>query len=81
MKNPEPEIIKATVATKYSELRTLLLELIKLLNILEPGGTLAEDIFVPTEEGFIRIAFAPTPTSVRIRTAKQTLTARLFDHE
>jgi len=81
MKSPEPEIVKAKVAAKYSELCTSLFELVALLSMLEPGGTLAEDIFVATKEGPIRIAFVATPTSVRVRTTKQTLTVRIFDHE
>ncbi|HEU4966026.1 MAG TPA: hypothetical protein VFT53_00910 [Candidatus Saccharimonadales bacterium] len=80
MDTPTPEAVKINIAVKYRELRTVLLELVKLLNILEPGGTLAEDINLTTYEGRVRIAFVATPLSVKISTSEQTLVLRIIDH-
>ncbi|HEU4966635.1 MAG TPA: hypothetical protein VFT53_04085 [Candidatus Saccharimonadales bacterium] len=81
MERTAPETVKAKVATTYKELHKSLLELVSLLNILEPGGTLAEDVFITTrEDGQIRIAYVATPVSVRIRTPEQTFILKVIEH-
>lgn len=52
---------------RYNKLYKSLIELVTALQILEPGGTLVDDVVISTrEEGKVRLAYISTPVQLTI---------------
>ena len=75
----DPDTAKARIAERYTKLHTSLLELVDALNIVEPGGTLAEDVHFTTRDGSIKIAYSATPINVRIYTPECVFILRVIE--
>lgn len=76
-----PEVAEQRVTDKYKKLYKSLLELVDALNVMEPGGTLVDDVTITTkEDGRIRVAYVATPISVRINTPERTFILRVIEN-
>lgn len=74
------EAARIRVAASYHKLQKTLLELVAALNVLEPGGTLVDDVIVATENGDrIRFAFVAKPLQVKIKTAEETVVLKVVE--
>jgi len=75
------ETAEIRVTTKYHQLHKSLIEFVDALNVLEPGGTLLEDVtFTTKEDGRVRIAYVATPVQVTINTSERKLILRVIEH-
>jgi hypothetical protein len=69
------------VTNKYHKLYQSLLELVTALNVLEPGGTLLDDVtFTTKEDGRVQVAYAATPIQVTINTPERKLIVRVIEN-
>lgn len=57
---------EARVVKKYNKLYDNLLDLVKALQVIEPGGTLVDDVVFSQQEGKVRLAYVATPIQVTI---------------
>lgn len=74
------EATQAQVATKYHKLHKSLIELVSALNVLEPGGTLLDEVaFTTKEDGRVRIAYVTTPMQVAITTPERKLILKVIE--
>lgn len=75
------EAAQAQVTAKYRKLHKSLIELVSALNLLEPGGTLLDDVTVTTkEDGRVRIAYVTTPMQVAITTPERKFILKVIEH-
>jgi hypothetical protein len=76
-----PEVAEARVTAKYKKLHKSLLELVDALNVMEPGGTLVDDVTITTKgDGKIRVAYVATPLQVRINTPERTFILKVIEN-
>lgn len=69
MQEVSKEFAESQVVTKYNKLYIALVDLVSALNVLEPGGTLLDDVtFQTREDGKIRVSYVATPIMVTIMT-------------
>lgn len=75
------ETAEARVVHKYHKLYKPLIELVDSLQILEPGGTLVDDVtFIDKpEDRKIRIAYAARPVMLTIRDKDRTFILRVME--
>lgn len=75
------EAARARVTTTYHKLHKTLLELVAALNVIEPGGTLLEDIVITdAKAGRIRIAYVATPIQITINTPERKLILKVIEN-
>ena len=68
------------VTRKYHQLYQSLIELITALNVLEPGGTLVDDVtFETNEDGKVRVSYTGTPIQLTIKTPERTFLLRVLE--
>jgi hypothetical protein len=80
MKQVSQEIAEHQVVRKYNKLYDSLLDLVTALNVLEPGGTLLDDIkFETKEDGTVRVSFVTTPIQLTVATKERTFILRVIE--
>lgn len=74
------EDIKKDIAKRFNALYTPLVQLIEALDVVEPGGTLAEDIRVLGEDGnTVRLEFVARPTVLTINDGARKMVLRVVE--
>ncbi|HEU4965913.1 MAG TPA: JAB domain-containing protein [Candidatus Saccharimonadales bacterium] len=74
------EDIKKDIAKRFNELYTPLVHLIEALDVIEPGGTLAEDIRVREEDdNTVRLEFVARPTILTINDGVRKMVLRVVE--
>lgn len=74
------EDIKKDIAKRFNELYAPLVQLIEALDVVEPGGTLAEDIRVRGEDGnMVRLEFVARPTILTINDGVRKMVLRVVE--
>ena len=81
MQQVSKEFAESQVVNKYHKLYGSLVDLIKALNVLEPGGTLLDDVtFMTKEDGKIQVAYVATPIQVTIDTPQRKMILKVIEH-
>ncbi|HEU4966094.1 MAG TPA: hypothetical protein VFT53_01260 [Candidatus Saccharimonadales bacterium] len=81
MQEVSEEFAQSQVVKKYHKLYIALRELVAALNVLEPGGTLLDDIkFTAREGGGVRVAYVATPIQVAIETPERKFILKVIEH-
>lgn len=81
MARPAEATALTRVSSKYHKLHQSLLELVDALNVLEPGGTLIDDVtFSTKEDGKIQVAYVATPIQVTINTPERKLILKVIEN-
>ncbi len=81
MKAPiSKEVAEARVVQKYNKLYKPLVELVDTLQILEPGGTLVDDVsFMQNDDGTVRIAYIAKPMMLTITDGDRVFILRMVE--
>jgi hypothetical protein len=80
MKRGSTQIAESKVVRRYNKLYESLMELLNSLQILEPGGTLIDDIVISTrEEGKVRLAYISTPVQLAIEDQDRRFILRVIE--
>lgn len=66
-KQPTKEVAETRVVNKYHQLYKPLMELVDVLQDLEPGGTLVDDVVLTRDEQKVRIAYTAHPVMLTIQ--------------
>jgi hypothetical protein len=75
------ETAEFRLVNKYHKLHSSLVELVAALNVLEPGGTLVDDVtFETKEDGRVRVAYVATPVQVTINTPERKFILRVIEN-
>jgi hypothetical protein len=76
------ESAKAKVVHKYQKLYPILMELVDLLQLLEPGGTLVDDVTILRKDnGGVRIAYVARPVVLTIDDGKRRFILKVLENE
>lgn len=80
MQEVSKEFAESQVVTKYNKLYIALVDLVSALNVLEPGGTLLDDVtFQTREDGKIRVSYVATPIMVTIKTNERKFILKVIE--
>jgi hypothetical protein len=80
MKRASTQSAESRVVRRYNKLYGSLMELVSALQILEPGGTLVDDIVISTrEEGKVRLAYISTPVQLTIEDQDRRFILRVIE--
>ncbi len=80
MERVSTQIAESRVVRRYNKLYESLMELVSALQILEPGGTLVDDIIISTrEEGKVRLAYISTPVQLTIEDEDRRFILRVIE--
>ena len=72
--------VEARIIQKYRQLHKTLLQLVDELQVLEPGGTLMDDIVIQIEQsGPLRIAYSAEPLVVSIADGGKKFIVRVME--
>lgn len=75
------QVAENKVVKKYEKLYSSLIELVSALQILEPGGTLVDDVVISQkEEGKIRLAYVATPIQLTIEDKDRRFILRVIEN-
>jgi hypothetical protein len=83
MRSPvSEESAKAKVVHKYQKLYPILMELVDLLQLLEPGGTLVDDVtLMRKDDGGVRVAYVARPVVLTIDDGKRRFILKVIEGE
>jgi hypothetical protein len=80
MKAVSKEMAEGRVVEKYNKLYSNLIDLVTALNVMEPGGTLVDDVVFTVNEGKkVSVAYVATPIQVTINTPERKFILRVVE--
>lgn len=75
-----PEAVRTRIVTAYRRVYKNLLELVAALNVIEPGGTLLEDVvIIDKKEGRIGITYSAVPLQVTISSEERKFILKVIE--
>lgn len=80
MQEVSKEFAESQVVTKYNKLYIALVDLVGALNVLEPGGTLLDDVtFQTRKDEKVRVSYVATPIMVTVNTDERKFILRVVE--
>lgn len=80
MTEASEETARAKVVRKYNDLYICLTDLVDALQVLEPGGTLLDDVVIyQKEEGKVSLTYVATPLQLTIQDKNRKFILRVIE--